>query len=312
MRWGDSPSPECHNGGVSQTGRAAWNEGGPGLLDRCRRVAKGLASAVAALVILAAPAFAGPCRKTVRWEHQPPYGVVRPDGERAGYYTDVAQEALARMGCASTLVARPWARGLKELEDGQLDLMPGMLFNRERSRYALFSRGINLSPNLLFLTGAAARRAALPRLADLRDTDLKIAIETGAYYSAEYAALLVDPRFAARLHPVPDRARGWRMLESGRVDGVISDQASALVAGMPLRPTGDAPRPVLVLSSVPARVAFSRRHHDAAFVARFDAAIDAMIADGSILRLRERYVPCATDPETLGCRVDLPAATPLQ
>lgn len=273
-------------------------------------IAKGLASAVAAMLILAAPAFAAACTKTVRWELQPPYGVVRPDGERAGYYTDVAQEALARMGCTSTLVDRPWPRGLKELEDGQLDLMPGMLFNRERSRYALFSRGINLSPNLLFLTGAAARRATLLRLADLRDTDLKIAIETGAYYSAEYAALLIDPRFTARLHPLPDRARAWRMLESGRVDGVISDQASALVAGMPLRPTGDAPRAVLVLSSVPARIAFSRRHHDEAFVARFDAAIESMIADGSLLRLRERYVPCPTDPLTLGCQADAVETSP--
>lgn len=274
------------------------------LPDGWTNIAKGLASAVAAMLFLAAPAFADTCSKTVRWELQPPYGIVRPDGERAGYYTDVAQEALTRMGCTSTLVGRPWARGLKELEDGQLDLMPGMLFNRERSRYALFSRGINLSPNLLFLSGAASRRASLLRLADLRDTDLKIAIETGAYYSAEYAALLADPRFAARLHPVPDRARAWLMLESGRVDGVISDQASALVAGMPLRPTGDAPRPVLVLSSVPARVAFSRRHHDEAFVARFDAAIESMIADGSLLRLRERYVPCPTDPSTLGCQTD--------
>ena len=272
--------------------------------DGWTNIAKGLASAFAAMVLLAVSAPADACSKTVRWELQPPYGVLRPDGERAGYYTDVVQQALSRMGCTSTLVARPWARGLKELEDGRLDVMPGMLFNRERDRYARFSRGINLSPNLLLLAAESARRVPLRRLADLRDTDLRIAIETGAYYSAEYAALLADPRFAARLHPVPDRARAWLMLESGRVDGVISDQASALVAGMPLRPTGDAPRPVLVLSSVPARVAFSRRHHDEAFVARFDAAIESMIADGSLLRLRERYVPCPTDPSTLGCQTD--------
>lgn len=272
--------------------------------DRGRGIAKGLASVVVAMLAFAASLPAAACSKTVRWELQPPYGVLRPDGERAGYYTDVVQEALARMGCTSTLVARPWARGLKELEDGDLDVMPGMLHNRERSRYALFSRGINLSPNLLFLRGAAARRAPLRRLAELSDTDLRIAIETGAYYSAEYAALLTNPRFTARLHPLPDRARAWRMLEGGRVDGVISDQASALVAGIPLRPTEDDPRPVLVLSSVPARVAFSRRHHDAAFVARFDAAIESMITDGSLIRMRERYVPCPTDPVTLGCRID--------
>ena len=266
----------------------------------------------AAAVLLAAAALVGgaaaACTKTVRWELQPPYGVVRQNGERAGYYIDVAREALARMGCRAELVEMPWPRGLKELEEGRLDLMPGTLRNRERGRYAHFSRGINLSPNLLFLSAAAARRISLRSLGDLRDTELKVAIETGAYYSAEYAALLTDPRFAARLHPVPDRQRAWRMLESGRIDGVISDQASALVAGLPLQPVADEVRPVLVLSSAPARVAFSRRSTDAAFVARFDAAIDAMIADGSLLRLRERYVPCPTDPQTLGCLVELPPA----
>ncbi|WP_461060668.1 substrate-binding periplasmic protein [Silanimonas algicola] len=275
------------------------------------RVAKGLASAVVAMLVLATPALADACNKTVRWELQPPYGVVHPDGERAGYYTDAVAAALARMGCSTTLVDRPWARGLKELEDGRLDIMPGMLLTRERIRYARFSRGINLSPNLLLLTAEAADRHPLRRLSDLRETDLKIAIEVGAYYSAEYAALLTDPRFAARLHPAPDRQRAWRMLDSGRVDGVISDQASALVAGIPLQPTDGAPRPVLMLSASPARVAFSRRNHDAAFVARFDDAIESLIADGTLLRLRERYVPCPTDPATLGCAAaPAPGAVP--
>jgi polar amino acid transport system substrate-binding protein len=268
-----------------------------------------------AAVVLAwlCPAVASACSRTVRWELQPPYGVLLASGERGGYYTDVAREALSRMGCTATLVDMPWPRGLKELADGRLDVMPGMLRNRERSRFARFSRGINLSPNLLFLSAEAARRVPLRSLADLRGSNLKIAIETGAYYSAEYAALLTDPRFAARLHAVPDRERAWRMLASGRIDGVISDQASALVAGVPLQPAADDVRPVLVLSSVPARIAFSRRSTDAAFVARFDAAVGSMIADGTLQRLRERYVPCPTDPVTLGCVVaptDLSPPTP--
>jgi hypothetical protein len=65
-----------------------------------------------------------------------------------------------------------------------------------------------------------------------------------------------------------------------------------------------------MLSSVPARIAFSRRHHDEAFVARFDAAIESMIADGSLLRMRERYVPCPTDPLTLGCQADAVETSP--
>jgi polar amino acid transport system substrate-binding protein len=272
-----------------------------------RRRAPVLALWAIALLAAAAATSALACTRTVRWELQPPYGVRLPDGERAGYYTDVAREALARIGCTAVLVDMPWARGLSELEAGRLDLVPGVLASAERPRIALFSRPINLSPNLLVLSPAAARRHVLPDLRALVDTRLKIAIETGARYSDEYAALLDDPRFVDRLHVVPDRERAWRMLATGRVDGVIADEASALVAGVRRQPgPGDA-RPVLVLSAVPARIALSRQGHDAAFVARFDAALDAMVADGTMARLRERYVPCPTDPETLGCRA---VATP--
>jgi polar amino acid transport system substrate-binding protein len=272
------------------------------------RILPALATRVGAAVCLLLGALpVAACTKTVRFEVQPPYGVMLPTGERGGYYIEVVREALARIGCRTELVEMPWPRGLRELEEGRLDLMPGMLLNRERRRYAHFSRGINLSPNLLFLSADASRRVPLRSLADLRGTSLKIAVETGAYYSAEYAALLTDARFAARLHIVPSRETAWRMLRSGRVDGVMSDQSSALVAGIPLTSGADDVRPALVLSSRPARVAFSRRTIDAAFVERFDAAIDSMIADGMLARLRERYVPCTTDPATLGCRVVVPA-----
>lgn len=243
----------------------------------------------------------GACTKTVRWELQPPYGILDAEGQRTGYYIEVAREALARMGCRAVLVEMPWARGLRELEDGRLDLLPGTLANAERRRFARFSRPINLSPNLLFLSARASRYHPLKNLGEIRGTDLRIAMEAGAYYSAEYWALLSDPAFKARLHPVPDRERAWRMVAAHRLDGLISDQASALVAGIPLQPGPEDIRPVLVLSSVPSRIAFSRRSNDADFVVRFNATLDAMVADGSLPRLRERYIPCPADPETLGC-----------
>lgn len=255
--------------------------------------------AVGAALLTALPLAA--CTLSVRWELQPPYGVRTTDGERTGYYTEAVGEALSRMGCTMQLREMPWARGLAELEAGRLDLMPGMLANRERRRFAHFSRRINFSPNLLFLTGAAAARHPLPTLAALRDTDLRIAVETGAYYSSEYVALLRDPRFAERLVWVPERERAWRMLATGRIDGLVSDQARALSAGVPLTPQPGDVRAVLQLSAEPVLVGLSRRTIDEAFVARFNAALETMIADGSLVRLRERFVPCPTDPATLGC-----------
>ena len=246
------------------------------------------------------------CAPRVRWEHYPPYGMAGPDGTPTGYYSDVVAEALRRMGCAPRWVQMPWARGLRELADGRLDVMAGALRTPQREAFARFSTPINLSPNLLFLSGRAAARYPLATLADLRRTPLRIGTEPKVHYGEDYARLLRDPAFVARLHVVPDRPRGWRMLQAGRLDGIIADQATAYVSGTDLRDLQDRLVPVLVLSSEPAHVMLGRRSVDADFARRFDAALATMRADGTMERLREQWIPCDTDPETMGCRVATP------
>ena len=251
-----------------------------------------------------------PCTPSVRWVEYAPYGVRGDGGEKTGYYADVVSEALRRMGCAPRFVQIPWARALKELAAGRLDVVAGALKTPEREAFVWFSTPINLSPNLLFLQSRVAQRYPLARLADLRSTSLRIGTEPGAHYGAEYAALLDDPDFVARLHVVPDRPRAWRMLNADRLDGVIADQATAIVSGTELPRLGDRLVPVLVLSAEPAHVMLSRRSIDAGFVARFDAALATMRADGTLERLRERWIPCDTDPGTLGCRIGSPVPLP--
>ena len=270
-------------------------------------LAFGLCGAVAARPFAAADPD---CSPSVRWVEYAPYGVRGENAENSGYYADVVTEALRRMGCAPRFVEIPWARALNELAAGRLDIMAGALRTAEREAFAHFSTPINLSPNLLFLQGRAATRYPLARLADLRHTSLRIGTEPGVHFGEEYGALLEDPAFAARLHVVPDRPRAWRMLNAGRLDGVIADQATAIVSGTGLPELDDRLVPVLVLSAEPAHVMLSRRSVDATFVARFDGALASMRADGTLERLRERWIPCDTDPVTLGCQVGAPIDLP--
>jgi ABC-type amino acid transport substrate-binding protein len=100
------------------------------------------------------------------------------------------------------------------------------------------------------------------------------------------------------------------MLAGGRLDGLISDDVRARLVGLPMQ-AEDAPvRAVITVAEAPALIGLSRRSVDEAFVERFDAVLAAMVADGSLARLRERYVPCPTDPVTLGCRDALQGAEP--
>lgn len=261
------------------------------------------ALAAVGLAVGAAPVVAAdaePCRLSVRWEQQPPYGVRMPDGRRSGYYAEAVREAARRIGCEVDFIEMPWARGLHELETGRLDVMAGVLKTPERERIARFTRPINLSPNLLLVEQAAARAWPLRKLDALADTPLRVGVESGAFYGPDYQRLLAEPRFVTHLHTVIDRPRGWRMLREGRLDGIIADQGSALVEGLGL-PTGRRLVPVLVISAMPAHVMVGR-HRDASLVTRLDAAFDAMVAEGWLPQLREAWIPCAADPVTLGCR----------
>ena len=241
-----------------------------------------------------------PCRLKARWDQQPPYGVRLPDGRRSGYYAETVREAARRIGCEVEFVEMPWARGLRELEAGRIDLMAGALRTPERERFARFTRPINLSPNLLFLRAEAAARYPMDRLADLMDTSLRIGIEAGAFYGPDYDRLMAVPRFAARLHPVADRPRGWMMLRDGRLDGIFSDQATGFVEGVGL-PSGQFLVPVLVVSARPAHVMVGL-HRPSDLARRLDRAIGAMIDEGWLPQLREAWIPCEADPATMGCR----------
>ncbi len=275
---------------------------------RCFAIAFGLLAAAPLLVHASATSVN--CTLRVRWSEHPPYKVRLPGGERSGYYAEALREAGRRIGCEVEYVEMNWARGLSELAAGRIDLMSGAQPTAERARIARFTRPINLAPNLLFLDAAAARAWPLPRLAALADTPLVIGVVASATYSLEYAELLDDPRFVARLHKVPDVSRGWRMIAEGRLDGIVADQSAAFVQGLGL-PGGRELVPVLVLSAEPARVMVGR-HRGRALAEALDAAFAAMIAEGWLPRLREAWIPCAADPATMGCRTGerIPAADP--
>jgi polar amino acid transport system substrate-binding protein len=267
---------------------------------------------LAAVLLAFAPVgySAEACIKTVRWELQPPYGVRLEDGSRGGYYADVVKEALRRMGCETRFVDLPWARGLRELQEGSIDIVAGVLATPERAAYARFSRPINLSPNLLFLRHRALQEKQLTQLSGVMGTNWTIGVEASAAYSLDYIRLQSNPEFRKRLHFIPDRARGWRMLATGRIDGLIADEASGLVEGLPMQPSDAPVSAVLQMSAMPAHVALSRVSIDENFVRRLDAAITSMVTDGTMATLRERYIPCKTDLVTLGCQRDAGGLSP--
>ncbi len=243
------------------------------------------------------------CEKTVRLPDTVPYAVKDEAGSlQGGLYVDLIREALRRMQCTARFMDLPWARSLVELQSGQIDMLPGAAETPERQSYAYFSRPMNNARNVLFVHSGEPRKQRPAQLSNIIGTDFKLAVRRGAMYGGQYDSLINQPQFVKQLSFVPSAKSGFLMLAAGRVDGMVADELTGLRTVDQLGLKQQVARTDLVIAQAPDLVAFSRATNDVAFVNQFNAALGSMAADGSYLRILERYMSCAVSMETLGCR----------
>lgn len=257
--------------------------------------------ALPAWLLWAGPVRGEECVKTVRWYDDPPYAARSADGNVSGLNVELAREALHRMGCDMNLVEMPWARALLELENGRLDILPGALKTEERARYAHFSQPTNRSPNVLFLSKQAAGRYPLAELHDIVGTPFRLGAQIRVNYGPVYSQLQQDPAFQARLVPITQRRGAWKMLQLGRLDGLIADEVTALLELRQLGLSEAVVKTRVITSDEPAVFAFSKQRIGSDFVDRFNLVLDSMLADGSYQRILSRSLPCKVSVKNLGC-----------
>ncbi len=243
------------------------------------------------------------CEKTVRLPDTVPYAVKDEGGSlQGGLHVDLIREALRRMQCVARFVDMPWARSLMELQSGQIDMLPGAAETPERHTYAYFSRPMNNARNVLFVHVSDTKKQRPRQLSNIIGTDFKLAVRRGAMYGGQYDNLINQPQFVKQLSFVPSARSGFLMLAAGRVDGMVADELTGLRTVDQLGLKQQVARTDLVIDTAPLLVAFSMSTIAVAFVNRFNAALGRMAADGSYLRILERYMSCTVSMETLGCR----------
>ncbi len=244
---------------------------------------------------------AAQCIKTVRWYDDAPFSFKGRDGQLRGANIELMRAILKTMRCDVKFVEMPWARALVELQAGRLDLLPGALYTPEREQFAYFSRPLNRSPNRLFMSAKAASRYRLSNLADIVGTRFRLGAQIGVAYGPEFDRLAKTPEFLGNITMITSRRSAWKMMEFDRIDGIIADQLSALIE---LKEEGLKDAVVttnIVVSESPALVAMSRVTTTPEFVANFDKAIGALVADGSYKTIMDRYMPCSFSAEKMGC-----------
>lgn len=261
-----------------------------------------LGTPVCALLLGLMPLVAwADCVKTVRWYNDAPFAFKRDDGQIDGMAIEMARTALKSMGCEVKFVEMPWARALLELQAGRLDILPGTLKSPERAQFAYFSRPTNRSPNVLFINAKTASKYPLKNLSDIVGTQFKLGVQIGVAYGPDYNRLIKTPEFKSRVTTVTSRRNAWKMMDLQRLDGIISDEVSALLELQQLGLSKAAIRSDVVVSDEAAVYAISKASNTPEFVAQFDKALGSMMADGRYKTMVERYFPCKISVEKLGC-----------
>ena len=254
---------------------------------------------MAMAMLLALPAHA--CTKTVRWFDDAPYSFRAPNGKIDGFDVELTREVLRRVGCQAVFVDMPWARALVQLQSGRLDILPGTFRNERREAFAYFSIPSLQSRNVLYIGPKAEASYRLSRLDDMLGTTFRLGVQIGVSYGDKYDALQADPRFSSNQVPVTFRRRAWKMMEMGRIDGMIADEASAALELHQLGLSHMLKPSAVVVSTNTSRIAFSKRSVSPQLVGSFNRALESMIADGQYRKIRMRYLRCPTDIKVLGC-----------
>jgi polar amino acid transport system substrate-binding protein len=249
-----------------------------------------LATALLFSVYLPGLAMAA-CEKTLRWDDDPPFSMELPDGSIGGMYVDANRAALERLDCVVTMRKLPWARALKELELGRLDILPGAFRRPEREVYAYFS-GVVLphSRNLLFVHQDAFEHQPITRLIELQHTPFRLGAQTNVHYGPDYELLMRDPTYAYRVAMVTNRTNLWNMIAKRRIDGAIADEHTGAYEIQQLGLSDTIKATNVVVSSGDAEIAFSRRTNTPEFVMQYAETMRALVTDGSYAQIVQRYI----------------------
>jgi octopine/nopaline transport system substrate-binding protein len=242
-----------------------------------------------------------------------PYNLTDPNGKIVGFEPDVAMDACARIKVECKIIAQDWDGMIPGLNAGKFDvIMDGMSITDERKKEIDFSVPYASVPAAF----AAAKSSPLAKLAHdgkvvnfnkdkaAGDAALKALREAlkgktlGVQVSTTHATFagnhLKDVAEIKEYKTTDDRDLD---LKSGRVDAVLDDQtAIASMLGKPDAKDFAMFGPELTGGDFGVGVGMGIRKADADLTTKFNEALKAAFADGSMKKYSMKWFKIDTTP----------------
>ena len=220
----------------------------------------------------------------------PPHIVLTPQ-QPEGLNVQMIRLLAAQVGCRVRFVNSPWARALKLLQQGEIDVISQLTYNQIRAKDIAF-----IGPHhqeRMWLIADPAKVPPLRQLADLPQwpASLLIAVLNGGYFGPQLQQLRDDPVLQRRFYPMVSNQDKLALLESGRVQAVLEEELAWF-----WRVKGQATvyRPLLLVHADPVYFGFSRVSVSPELLRRLDAAWLQLYQSGQLQQIRDYYLATPT------------------
>ncbi len=281
------------------------------------RTALGLSAALAAGLAFAPTAFAKDWKTVVIGMEgaYEPWNLTDSSGKIVGFEPDLVMDLCKRAGFECKIIAQDWDGMIPGLKAGKFDvIMDGMSITDERKKEIDFSKPYAASPGS-FLAPKDSPLAKAPDAGKLVNLDkdpkegdaaikgVQAALKgktlgvqvstTHANFASQY---LKDIATVKEYKTTDDRDLD---LKSGRIDASLDDLTTNLAtASKPDASELAVVGPKLIGGAFGVGTGMGIRKSDSDLTAKFDAALAAAIADGTVKKLSEQWFKVDITPQS--------------
>lgn len=229
------------------------------------------------------------CELKVIWEDWVPYQYENDQKQLTGLDVELVSAVAKLADCKIHYINRPWARALREIEKGDLDMAPGASLNDERQQYARFSDPYREEVVVLMVRKGDSAKMPLTKLADITSLKLRLGVTRDYYNGPDFETLMKEPAFARQVEEVSATEQNFHKLKGKRIDGVLVDPVVGKHLAKQLGMSDLLEVHPLPISRDDIYFMFSKQSTTPEHVTRFNEALGKLKASGEHQNILERY-----------------------
>ncbi|PBB38254.1 MULTISPECIES: ABC transporter substrate-binding protein [unclassified Mesorhizobium] len=212
----------------------------------------------------------------------PPFNTITPDGKVEGFDIDIANALCAQMKVECEIVTQDWDGIIPALQAKKFDaIIASMSITEERKKQVAFTHKYYTTPLALVALKDADIASTEPASLAGKTVGAQASTTQANYAQDVYAKAGAE----AKLYPTQEEA--VTDLLNGRLDAVISDKF-VLVDWMKKASDGCC-KLVGDVKGTETEAGIAVRLEDTALRDRLNAAIDAIVADGTYEKIQSKY-----------------------